>query len=107
MTIQVDGVDLIAAAEVAALVGGIVSMLVIGLLVYLLVRPPRHVRQAKQRSAALHEGEAEEMIRLMDRMEERLEVLERALADPTVRRPHSNEQRILEPAEGRENRRIK
>ena len=99
MTIQVDGVDILAAAEIAALVGGIVSMLVIGLLIYLMVRPPRHVREARRRPAALEEGDLDEMVRLMDRMEQRLEVLERALADQVDRRGGGEDERILEPAQ--------
>jgi flagellar biosynthesis/type III secretory pathway M-ring protein FliF/YscJ len=64
MTLQIDGVDVMNAIEIAAWVGSIVAMLVIGLIIWLMVRPPRR----------------EEMLRLLDRMEQRLEVLERAVA---------------------------
>src|SRR5687768_10584656 len=101
MTVEIDGVDLVAAAEAAALVGGIIAMLVIGLLVYLLVRPPRHVREARRRPVELQESEAEQLLDLMGRMESRLEVLERALANE---QPHSAGQaedlEILESAQG-------
>ncbi len=81
MTVEIDGVDVLALAEIGVLIGGIVSTLVIGLLVYLLVRPPRHVREAPSQPSELQDSEAEALIGLMERMEARLEVLERALAD--------------------------
>jgi hypothetical protein len=105
MTIQLDGMDVMALAEAATVVGGIISMLVVGLLIYLLVRPPRHVRQARREQPAMQESEAEEMLRMMDRMEARLEVLERLVVEPAPTRP-SLQSKILEPAEdGRETRR--
>lgn len=108
MTVEIDGVDLIAAAEAAALIGGLVAMLVIGLLVYLLVRPPRHVREARRRPVELQESEAEQLLDLMGRMEARLEVLERALADEPHTAGQAEEQERLESAEGgRETRRMK
>jgi hypothetical protein len=75
-------------------------MLVVGLLVYLMVRPPRHVRERRRQRPpprALDGGEAEELWALVDRMEARLEVLERALADQTG----ADRQHHLEPAEER------
>ena len=108
MTLQVNGIDMIAAAQAAALVGGVISTLIIGLLVYLLVRPPRHVREARRRPIEIQEQDAEQMIQLMDRMEARLAVLERALDDHSGRPAAADEQKILEPAdEGREDRRTK
>lgn len=79
MTLQIDGVDVISAIEVAAWVGSIVAMLVIGLLVYLMVRPPRSRRE----TPALRTGvaEHEELVRTMEVMERRLDLLERAVAD--------------------------
>ena len=83
MTVEIDGVNVIELVEILSLVGGIIGMLVIGLLIYLLVRPPKHVGQARRRPVELQESEAEALLGLMDRMESRLEVLERALADQT------------------------
>ena len=77
-------------------------MLIVGLLVYLMVRPPRHVRERRRAEkrgeirAETDPAEAEQLWRLVDRMESRLEVLERALADQ-VERPaigRREEQRI-------------
>jgi len=87
MTLSIDGTDIGQIIEVASLVGSIVAMLVVGLLVYLMVRPPRHVRQARKAErrgevrTEIDPNEAEQLWRLVDRMELRLEVLERALAD--------------------------
>ncbi len=83
MTVEIDGINMIELIETLSLVGGIVGMLVIGLLIYLLVRPPKHVRQGRRRPLELQESEAEALLGLMDRMESRLEVLERALPDQT------------------------
>jgi len=88
MTLQVSGADVMAAVEVAAWVGSIVVMLAIGLLVYLMVRPPRRAEAARAEPDAIA---VEEMLALMERMERRLETLERAVA-----REAADEERILE-----------
>lgn len=64
--------------EVVAIVGGIFAAVVGALVVYLLVRSPRRGREAVQpeEDALNHE----EMLALMDRMERRLETLERLVA---------------------------
>ena len=83
MTFQVNGHDLGQAIEIAAFAGSAIAMLIAGLLVYLMVRPPRHVRMARKYGvkSEMDPIDAEELWRLVDRMEKRLEVLERALAD--------------------------
>lgn len=92
MTLQVEGADIAAIIEVTAWVGSIVSMLVIGLLVYLMVRPPRRRPEAP---VPEEEGiDARELIRLMERMERRMEVLERA-----VRAEARDDSRILKAGE--------
>ncbi len=111
MTVSIDGTQIGEIIEVASLVGSIVTMLVVGLLVYLMVRPPRHVRERRraEKNGEIHSEldplEAEELWRIVERMESRLEVLERALADQ-VERPalgRRQEQRNLAPVEdGRE-----
>lgn len=99
--------DIGAAVEGLIWTGSIVGLLVAALIFYLLVRPPRHVRQGRKagrESAPPREMEAagaEDLWRLVDRMEGRLEVLERALADhidrPAIGR--RAERRILTSAE--------
>ena len=86
MTFQVNGRDIGEAIEIAVFVGSALAMLIAGALVYLMVRPPRHVRMARkagltERRTGLDPDEAEEMWALIDRMESRLEVLERAMHD--------------------------
>jgi len=104
MTLSIDGTDIGEIIEIASIVGSIVTMLVVGLLVYLMVRPPRHVRDRRKADARAIEPdpvEAEQLWRLVDRMEARLEVLERALAD-RIERPAiggREQQRILAPVE--------
>ena len=90
MTLSLDGTDIGQIIEVATWVGSIVTMLVAGLIVYLMARPPRHVRRRRDSEPRTAEPDAvttEELWRLVDRMEMRLEVLERALADRTGQRP--------------------
>ena len=107
MTVSIDGTQIGEIVEIASLVGGIVTMLIVGLLVYLMVRPPRHVRERRRAEkrgeirAEMDPVETEQLWRLVDRMESRLEVLERALADQ-IERPalgRSEQQRILAPVE--------
>ncbi len=113
MTLSIDGTDIGQIIEVASIVGSIVATLIAGLIVYLMVRPPRHVRQrrkAEKRGEIRTEvdpDESEQLWRLVDRMDARLEVLERALADQ-IERPaigsrdtHETEQ-TLAPVEDRD-----
>ncbi len=112
MTLQINGQDISAAIEGLIWTGTILGLLVAALIFYLLVRPPRQVRQrrkAERKGAAppreTGAAEAEDLLRLIDRMEGRLEVLERALADH-IERPalgRRGDERILTPAdEGRD-----
>ena len=79
MTFRVDGVDVMQAIEIASVVGSIVAMLVLGLIVYLMVRPSR--RRNQVRPPEEEPFDAGELLRLMDRMEQRLKVLERVVRD--------------------------
>lgn len=91
MTLSIDGTDIGEIIAVASVVGSIVAMLIVGLIVYLIVRPPRHIRQRRKAQgsgevpAGMDPVDAEELWRLVDRMELRLAVLERALADEVER----------------------
>ena len=100
MTVEVESLSTaIAVAETVAWMIGVLVMLLAGLLLYLLVRPSRRARELPpQEDEAVN---VEEMLRLIDRMEDRLEVLERALAE------REGDQRVLEPAGGRQVRRMK
>jgi hypothetical protein len=100
MTFSLDGNDIGQIVEIAAIVGSIVAAVIVSLIVYLMVRPPRHLRgRGKPRDA--DPAEAEELWRIVDLMERRLEGLERVLAD-RLERPHvraDEEPRIFAPAE--------
>ena len=100
MTVSVDPAEMAHAIEVAAWVGTMVAMLVIGLLVYLMVRPSR--RRRERRAAEIDAVQAEEMLRLMERMEQRLAVLERVVTQDA-----RQQDRILEAGEARQYRRTK
>ena len=79
-TVQVHGDDIMMAVHVARIVGGIVTTFVVGLLLWWAVRTPRRVR-ARREARAEEAGASEDLWRLLARMEDRLEVLERAMAD--------------------------
>ena len=101
-SVQVHSADLMTAIHVARIVGSIVMMLVVGLIIWWAVRPPRRARREAVEKEAT---DSEALWRLVDRMEERLDVLERALADqverPPARRPRQDG--IFAPAaEGRD-----
>ena len=69
--------DLIEAVAVATWVGGLLATVVIGLIVYLAVRP---VRRGAEPPPPREVGLDGEMLRLMERMEQRLAALEHAVA---------------------------
>ena len=101
MTIRMDAAEVMTAIEIASWVGTIVAMLVAGLIVYLMVRPRRRRRDAGQTEDAGFD--AAEMLRVMERMERRLETMERAVAARTP----DEERILLTGAQGPEMRRRK
>jgi len=99
MTISLSDGDVAQAIELAIIVGGLVALLIVGLLVYLVVRPSRRRVKARPEADAL---DVEEMLALIDRMERRLAVLERAVADEA-----KDGKQLLEAGEGPEIGRMK
>ncbi len=100
MTIQMTEADVMAIAEGLAWAGSIVAVLIIALLVYLMVRPPR--RRSLPVEPDAEAIDMRELVRLMDRMEQRLEVLERLVTDEKRDR-----EQLLEADEGPQTRRTK
>ena len=107
MTISMSANDVMEAIEIATIVGGIVALLVGALVIYLLVRPPRR-KSGAQRPEADTLDRAE-MLALMDRMERRLETLERLVTrdEAPARIARREEQEILQAVEDREPGRTK
>ena len=101
MTVSINGNDIAQIVQIAATVGTVVAAVVVSFIVYLMVRPPRHLRGRRAKAVEADPAEAEEMWRIVDLMERRLEVLERALADQLERpqRRVEREPRIFAPAE--------
>lgn len=92
MTFSFSGDDFMQAIEIASIVGTILSAILIGFVIYLMVRPSRRdAAQARRQPEAL---DAEEVIALIERMESRLAVLERAIGDDSER------ERLAPPADG-------
>lgn len=77
MTFSVDGNDIVGIVQVAATVFSLLLMIVCGWFVYLMVRPSR---RARDKARETDPAEAEQLWRIVDLMERRLEALERALA---------------------------
>ena len=95
MTISMNGSEVSEAIEIAMAVGGVLALLIGALVFYLLVRPPRRRRVEPPRRDE-DSLDVEEMLALIDRMERRLEVLERAVPAEAGR-----DERLLETsAEG-------
>lgn len=94
--------------EVVAIVGGIFAAVVGALVVYLLVRSPRRRGEAGRPEEEQALGN-EEMLALMDRMERRLETLERLVVQdeaPARIAPRAAEE-VSEAVEDRESGRTK
>ena len=103
MTIRMDEGEVIA-AMIGSGIFTLAVIVTIGWLIYPMVRPSRRRRrrERERQPAELTQSEAEQMLRLIERMDQRLEVLERVVAldgEP--------EERILETGEAPELRRIK
>ncbi|GAA4825761.1 hypothetical protein GCM10023232_24630 [Sphingosinicella ginsenosidimutans] len=103
MNIDINGTNIGELIEFVSWGVSIFAMLLVGLLVYLMVRPPRHIRRRRRDAPPPRElspDEGEELWALVDRMEARLAVLERAIGDESGR----SAQRSLEStAERRDN----
>lgn len=103
MSIMVNGHEIGQIVEGVAWGASILATAIVILIVYLMVRPPRHLRNRPPPAVRteLDPGEAEEMWAIVDRMEARLEVLERALSDqldrPLLRKDGGKDS--LSPAE--------
>lgn len=83
MTLSINGNEIGQAIEIAITVASIVMLVVGAFVVWLMVRPSRHGRKPRK-SAPVREADADEldqMVRMIERMEERLAVLERAIGD--------------------------
>jgi len=106
MSIQISPADFRDIVDVASIVGSVVATMLAVWIVYLIVRPSRRAREEQRLERDERPGELDEMWRIMDRMDDRLEVLERALAAEerapqiTRRRKADDEDRLLSPADG-------
>lgn len=101
MTVRMTEQGLIEAIEIAIWTGSAVGLLLIGLIVWLIVRPPRRVREERARRDDPEALDAGEMMLLLERMERRLETLERAVEQA----PGPEGKRLETTAEGGETRR--
>lgn len=107
MTFSISPNDVGDIIEIASIVGTMVSLTIFGIIAYFLVRPKTR-RDAADRQGA-DQLQMEEMLALMDRMERRLEALERAIGEERPQRiaPRREDHEIFEAAESREPGRTK
>jgi len=107
MTVSLNPGDVREIVEIASIVGTIVSIVLFAVVAYFLIRPKRG-RAAPSRPEP-DRIEIEEMLALIDRMERRLAVLERAM--PETERPRRvappKDEEILTAVEDREPGRTK
>jgi hypothetical protein len=94
MSIVVNGHEIGQLIASGIWIGSIVAAAIVIGIVYLMVRPPRHVRRPPPR--ALDRETAAEMAELVERMEARMAVLERLLVERAERQ--DRDQRNLAPA---------
>lgn len=101
MTLSINGNDIGQAIEIALTVGTIVMLVIGAFLVWLMVRPSK--RRAAPPKRAMNEVEMAEMLRLLDRMEDRLAALEQIVAHEGEDAPR----RIVERREVQDDRFLK
>jgi phage shock protein B len=77
MTVSMSAGDVMQAIEIATIVGSVVAVVIGAWVIYLLVRSSRGKRDVAPPADSI---DREEMLALMDRMERRLETLERLVA---------------------------
>ena len=102
MTFSMSPADFRDAIEIASIVGTVVTITIFAMIAYFLVRPKKR-RNAPEREAP-DQIQMEEMLVLMDRMERRLETLERAIGEDRPQRiaARRDEDENFEAAESRE-----
>ncbi len=99
MTFSMDSDDFMQVIEIASIVGTVVAAVLIGFVIYLMVRPKRGSAAPPQRD--IDAIDAETVIAVIDRMESRLAVLERAIGHEDAQpRFAPREQENFEAAEG-------
>lgn len=102
MTISLSPGDLQDVIEIASIVGTVVAITIFAIIAYFLVRPKKRPNAPERQEA--DPLQMDEMLVLMDRMERRLETLERAIGDDRPERiaGRRDDNEILEAAESRE-----
>ena len=112
MTVSINGNDIGEIVGIAITVASIVLMVLGAFLVWLMVRPSKRQRLARQqRQRPASDSEVVEMMRLIERMEDRLTALERIVeheSDAAPRLRQDREDRFLDAGvESPETRRTK
>lgn len=101
MTVSINGNDIGEIVGIAITVASIVLMVLGAFLVWLMVRPSKRQRlaQQQQRQRPASDSEVVEMMRLIERMEDRLTALERIVdheSDAAPRLRQDREDRFLD-----------
>ena len=110
MTVSMTANEVAQAIQLAAGIGAFLGVVVLGLIIFMMVRPSKRSREAHlERERDPEALDLDEVMNVLDRMEQRLGTLERVVIE-TEERPliGRNEQKVLETGdEGPTKRRTK
>ena len=102
MTVSMTANEVAQAIQLAAGIGAFLGVVVLGLIIFMMVRPSKRSREAHlERERDPEALDLDEVMNVLDRMEQRLGTLERVVIE-TDERPvigRSDEQRVLETGE--------
>lgn len=112
MTVSMTAGEVAEAIQLAAGIGAFLGVVILGLIIFMMIRPSKRSRQANlEREQDPDALDLDEVMHILDRMEQRLGTLERVVIDseeqPLVR-GRSDEQQLLQAGdESPETRRTK
>ena len=112
MTVSMTANEVAEAIQLAAGIGAFLGVVILGLIIFMMVRPSRRSRQANlEREKDPDALDLDEVMHVLDRMEQRLGTLERVVIETEERprvRGRSDEQQLLQTGdESPETRRVK
>lgn len=112
MTVSMTAGEVAQAVELAAGIGAFLGVVILGLIIFMMVRPSKRSREAHlERERDPDALDLDEVMSVLDRMEQRLGTLERVVIETEERRPQiggREEQQLLQAGdESPETRRTK
>jgi tetrahydromethanopterin S-methyltransferase subunit G len=100
MTVSMTAGEVAQAVQLAAGIGAFLGVVILGLIIFMMVRPSKRSREARlERQPDPDALDLDEVMSVLDRMEQRLGTLERVVIDSEEERPRiggRGEQELLE-----------